>query len=68
MTSFKLFVVGMLLGTTVAGCSYAGVATTADNKVVVTKNNGFLFGILNAIYVCDVTPGGLANCKAGDAP
>lgn len=63
---------GLILVTTLAtstvGCAYAPGGVTADNKVVIVKNVGFLFGILNKIFVCNVTPGGLAGCAAGEAP
>jgi hypothetical protein len=51
-----------------AGCSYAGVAVTADGHAVVARNDNFLFGILRSVSVCQVTPTGLSNCGSGDAP
>ncbi len=55
-----------LLGT---GCSYAGVAMSADGKkAVVLRNDGFLFGALRKAYVCDVTDGGLTNCQQAAKP
>ncbi len=60
---------GLFLACTLAaGCSYAGVATTTDNKAVVLQNNGLLFGMLNKAFVCDVTPAGLANCQTNESP
>ena len=67
----KKLIAGLLLAGALAatGCEYGGVATTADGKqVVVAKNVGFLFGIFNKIYVCNVTPTGLSGCVAGEAP
>jgi PBP1b-binding outer membrane lipoprotein LpoB len=47
------------------GCSsYASVAATADGKALVAKNG--IFG--KSVYVCQVTPTGLANCQAADSP
>jgi hypothetical protein len=47
------------------GCSaYASVSATADGKALVAKNG--LFG--KSVYVCQVTPTGLANCQSADSP
>ena len=51
-----------------AGCSYGGVATVGADKVVIPRNDGFLFGALRKVYVCKVTDAGLSNCQAADAP
>lgn len=51
-----------------AGCAYGGVGVTQDNMAVVTRNDGFLFGLLRRVYVCQVTPAGLANCVQGERP
>ena len=45
------------------GCSYGGVAASGD-KVVITRNDGFLFGVLRKVYVCKLNDGGLGKCKA----
>lgn len=50
------------------GCSYSGLATVGADKVVVTRNDGFLFGILRKVFVCKVTDAGLSACQAADAP
>jgi len=69
MKSIKMLMAGLLIAASAsAGCAYGGVATTSDNKTVIAKNNGFLFGILNKVYVCDTTPAGLANCATGESP
>ena len=57
-------VVAMALG----ACAYGGVGVTADGKAVVAKNDGFLFGLMRNIYVCNVTPGGLTGCQASEHP
>ena len=64
---------GLALATTVAAttlgaCAYGGIGVTADGHAVVARNDAFLFGILRAVYVCNVTPAGLAGCVAGEAP
>ena len=63
----KTLAVCAVLAGTMSGCSYGGVAVVGD-KVVVAKNNGFLFGILNSIYVCKLGDNGLHGCAAGEAP
>ena len=55
------------LSLSVMGCSYAGLATSGD-KVVVLKNNMFLFGMLRKSYVCKVTESGLSNCNSSESP
>ena len=60
----------LALGASMAlgACAYGGVGVTADGKAVVARNDALLFGLLRAVYVCQVTPTGLANCAAGQAP
>lgn len=50
------------------GCAYGAIATTTDGKVVITRQDSFLFGALRKVFVCKVTDGGVANCQAADAP
>jgi hypothetical protein len=52
---------------TMAGCSYGGVAASG-NTAVVARNNGFFFGLLNKVYVCQITPTGLTQCSEGESP
>ena len=61
---------GLALASSMAlgACAYGGIGVTADGKAVVARNDAFLFGILRAVYVCNVTPAGLAGCVAGQAP
>jgi len=58
----------VLSSTALIGCSYAGVAVTADGHAVVARNDSFLFGLLRSVSVCRVTPGGLTNCMSNEAP
>ena len=51
-----------------SSCSYAGVSATPDGKAIVAQNNGLLFGMLNKIFVCQVTDAGLTNCATGESP
>jgi len=65
----KLMALTLLAGiATATACSYAPGGVSADGKVVIAKNNGLLFGMFNKVFVCNVTPGGLAGCVAGEQP
>lgn len=50
-----------------AGCSYGGLAASG-NTAVIARNDMFLFGLLRAVYVCQITPAGLTQCGSGEAP
>ena len=56
----------MMAGSIFMGCSYAGVAVAGD-KVVLPRNDTFLYGMLRKVYVCKLTDAGLTECQAGDA-
>ncbi|HHH10963.1 MAG TPA: hypothetical protein ENK23_02680 [Sorangium sp.] len=49
------------------GCAYGGAAADGG-KVVVLRNDSFLFGALRSAYVCQITDGGLTNCNENEAP
>jgi hypothetical protein len=51
-----------------AGCSYGSIATAGNDKVVITRQDGFLFGILRKVFVCKVTDGGATACAEGTSP
>ena len=39
------------------------------DKVVILRNDSFLFGALRKVFVCKVNDAGLANCQASaEAP
>jgi len=63
----KMLLVMAVAAATMSGCAYGGVAASG-NTVVVTRNDGFLFGLLRKVYVCQITPTGLTQCSAGEAP
>jgi hypothetical protein len=65
-TIFALVAVGILSSAT--GCAYGGAAMGSADKVVVTRNDGFLFGILRKVYVCKVADAGLSACGDSEAP
>jgi len=63
-------IAGLILAASLGmgACAYAPAGISADNHVVIVKNVGVLFGLLNKIFVCNVTPAGLTGCVAGEAP
>ena len=58
----------LVISGTLAGCAYGGVAAVGDSKVVVTRNDLFLFGVLRKVFVCKVTDAGLTDCSSAEAP
>jgi hypothetical protein len=55
------------IGGALPGCAYGSIATAGD-KVVITRQDGFLFGALRKVFVCKVTDGGAASCHDQDSP
>lgn len=55
----------LMTGTVIMACSYAGVGVAGD-KVVVPRNDSFLYGMLRKVYVCKLTDEGLTECVAGE--
>jgi hypothetical protein len=68
VNKIKALLLASALATGIGACAYSGVTTLPDGRVVVPRNDSILFGLLRAVYVCNVTPAGLANCVAGQAP
>ncbi len=50
------------------GCAYGGVSGVGADKVVIARNDGFLFGILRKVFVCKVADSGVSSCAEGDSP
>jgi hypothetical protein len=61
-----LMTMGML-ASSLGGCSYGPIAVAGD-KVVVLRQDWFLFGALRKAYVCRVLETGLSNCTANETP
>jgi hypothetical protein len=61
-----LMLVGMVVEAT--GCSYGAIATAGNDKVVITRQDGFLYGALRKVFVCKVTDGGAASCGTNESP
>lgn len=57
-----------IVGALSTGCAYGGVAVVGTDKVVINRNDGFLFGILRKVFVCKVGDAGVTACAAADAP
>ena len=56
----------MLVGAT--GCAYGTALRVGKNRVLVLKNDGFLFGLLRKAHLCDVGAKGLTNCSEDQNP
>ena len=67
MKKIKALVCSGLLAAALAACAYGGAAASGD-KVVVLRNDMFLFGALRAAFVCQIADGGLQNCQGSTAP
>jgi hypothetical protein len=65
----KAIASALLLGlcSTLGGCSYAGAAASGD-KVVVLRNDAFLFGILRKAFVCKISDAGVTACNSNENP
>jgi hypothetical protein len=57
-----------VIASSASGCSYGMIATAGNDKVVITRQDGFLFGILRKVFVCKVTDGGATACAEGTSP
>jgi hypothetical protein len=62
------FVVIGSLATGLMGCAYGGAAGIGTDKVVVLRNDGFLFGALRKAVVCKVAENGLTACQENETP
>ena len=56
-----------VIASTASGCAYGSIATAGD-KVVITRNDGFLFGALRKVFVCKVTDAGTTACGSAESP
>jgi len=57
-----------VIASAATGCAYGGAAGAGPDKVVITRNDTFLFGILRKVFVCKVTDGGVTSCAEGTSP
>ena len=56
----------MMAGAT--GCAYGHAVRVGKNRVLVLKNDGFLFGLLRKAHLCEVGSKGLKNCTEDQNP
>ena len=66
--SVAFVLAGITLGLALGGCAYGGVSGSGTDKVVIARNDGFLFGILRKVYVCKVADTGVTNCADSESP
>jgi hypothetical protein len=66
-STIVLFLAAAALAGATQGCAYGSIATAGD-KVVITRQDGFLFGALRKVFVCKVTDAGTANCGSAESP
>jgi len=69
----KMFIGLALVATTattgVTGCAYGGIAmNAAGDKVAVARNDGFLFGMLRKVFICQASAQGVSQCQSTEAP
>ena len=57
-----------VIASAASGCAYGGVSGAGADKVVITRNDAFLFGILRKVFVCKVTDAGVSACAEGTSP
>jgi len=53
---------------TLGGCAYTSPGVVAGDRIVLPKNDYFLFGVFREVYVCKVTDGGVTDCRASENP
>ena len=64
----KLAAAALVAGTLgMMGCAYGGVAASGE-WVVISRNDGFLFGALRNVFVCKITPTGVSECSVAESP
>ena len=50
------------------GCAYGGLTGVGTDKVVVTRNDMFLYGALRQVFVCKVADSGVSSCQSAESP
>jgi hypothetical protein len=50
------------------GCAYGGLGGVGTDKVVITRNDAFLFGALRQVFVCKVADSGVSSCQSAESP
>jgi hypothetical protein len=62
-----LLAIGTLAGS-LSGCAYGMIAASGTDKVVITRQDSFLFGALRKVFVCKITDNGVASCGEAESP
>lgn len=57
-----------LIASAMSGCAYGDMAAVGTDKVVVMRQDMFLFGALRKAFVCKITDGGLSSCGTAESP
>lgn len=57
-----------LIASAMSGCAYGDMAAVGTDKVVVMRQDMFLFGALRKAFVCKITDGGLSACATAESP
>jgi hypothetical protein len=52
----------------IGGCAYGGVGGVGADKVVIARNDAFLWGILRKVFVCKVADSGVTSCQSNESP
>jgi hypothetical protein len=66
--AFALAGITLALAVGSTGCAYGGVSGSGADKVVIARNDGFLFGILRKVFVCKVADSGVTACADSESP
>jgi len=62
-----LMAVGVI-ASALTGCAYGDMAAVGTDKVVVMRQDAFLFGALRKAFVCKISDGGLTSCATSESP
>jgi hypothetical protein len=52
----------------ITGCAYGSIATSGTDKVVITRQDAFLFGLLRKVFVCKIADSGVTGCNEAESP
>jgi hypothetical protein len=63
-----LLMTAALFSGVLGGCAYGAAVAVSGDKVVILRNDSFLFGALRKAFVCKAGDGGLTNCADTESP
>ncbi|MBN2493388.1 MAG: hypothetical protein JXR96_02255 [Deltaproteobacteria bacterium] len=67
MKTLKKIGAVLLMAALFGGCAYGPIAAVGD-KVVITRQDSFLFGALRKAFVCKVADSGVSDCQTNESP